>query len=71
MVPDPFDLDTNRTINLAEDALADNVNRINDGMSTQSSSARTSDVDASSSEDWSWLLARLLMPDPLLAVTRH
>ena len=71
MAPDPFDLDTNRTINLAKVAEADNVNRINDGVSTQSSPASTSDSDASSSEDWSWLLARLLMPDPLLAVTRH
>lgn len=71
MVPDPFDLDTNRTIDLAEDAVVDNVTRINEGMSTQSSPARTSDCDASSSEDWSWLLPRLLMLDPLLAVTRH
>ena len=70
-VPDPFDLDMNRTIDLTENAVGDNVTRISDGMSTQSSAARASDCDASSSEGWSWLLARLLILDPLRAVTRQ
>ena len=34
-VPDPFYLDTNRTIDLAEDAVGDNVTRTNDCTSTQ------------------------------------
>lgn len=34
MVPDPFDLDTNRSSDLAEDAVGNDVTRIDNGMFT-------------------------------------